>query len=250
MKNAIQLYSIKETCENNLNFALKTMSELGYEAVEFASFFNYTADQINEMLKRYNLKVAGAHIDEKQIFEDIDATISYQKAIGNKRIICPWSDLNSKEDVINFVEKIKAVAPKYNENGLKLYYHNHSHEFKMDNGQYLLDMLYELTTPDELWFELDLYWVFRGGANPIYYLKKYKNRMDIFHAKDGTSSKGTPVGDGVLPYDEILNKARKYEMKYVVAECESATTQDSELYDAKISANYLIKNAKKAKENN
>lgn len=246
MKKAIQLYSIRKACEENLSVALKAMAEQGYAAVEFANFYNYTADQINEMLKRYGLEIVGSHIDQNDIFDNLNSTIAYQKAIGNKRIVCPWSDLKTKEDVVAFAEKVKIAAPKYKEAGMQLYYHNHSHEFKKDGEKYLIDILHDLTTADELWFELDMYWVFCGGADPLYYLEKYKDRMDVFHAKDGTSSISAPVGDGVLPYDEILNTARKLNMQYAIVECESENNQKSELYDTKISANFLEKNEKKS----
>ena len=56
MDYSIQLYSLRDTTQNSMDAALKAVSELGYTAVEFAGFFGHTADEINEMLKKYNLK--------------------------------------------------------------------------------------------------------------------------------------------------------------------------------------------------
>ena len=62
MKIGVQLYSIKNISETEgLAAALKKAHELGYNCVEFAGYFGMTADEINALLKKYNLEVAGIH---------------------------------------------------------------------------------------------------------------------------------------------------------------------------------------------
>ncbi|MBR6768232.1 MAG: hypothetical protein IKM34_01945 [Clostridia bacterium] len=43
---SIQLYSLRDTTPKDLNGTLEKVSALGYKAVEFAGFFNHTADEI------------------------------------------------------------------------------------------------------------------------------------------------------------------------------------------------------------
>ena len=57
----IQLYSVRDISAKSLEDALKGVSDLGYKYVEFAGFFGHTAEQVNEMLKKYDLTVVGAH---------------------------------------------------------------------------------------------------------------------------------------------------------------------------------------------
>ena len=62
MLKAVQLYSVyKNIEEEGLEKVLSAISKTGYDGVEFAGFYNYSPDQIQEFLKKYNLKIVGIH---------------------------------------------------------------------------------------------------------------------------------------------------------------------------------------------
>ncbi len=239
MKTAVQLYSIRLLCENDLKLGLKNASEQGYQGVEFAGFFNHTAKEVKSWLNEYHLEAMGAHVAPELIFDNTDEVISYHKEIGNNRIICPWYDLKTRADVEEFVAKAKIASKKLKENGMQLYYHNHAHEFTMDNGEYLLNIMADLTTKDELMFELDVYWVFMGNENPCEYIKKYADRLDIFHAKDGDKDKGTAAGKGDVPLKAIFNLANELGVEWAVVESEAEGSADEQLDDIKTSIEYI-----------
>lgn len=241
MKKSVQLYSIKLLCEENLELGLKTVSELGYDGVEFAGFFGNSPETITEWLTKYNLEVQGAHIAPELIFDSPEYTIAYHKAIGNKRIICPWYDMDKTADVMELVAKIKKVAPLYKEAGMKLYYHNHAHEFKKDEDEYFIDILAQNTTADELSLEFDVYWIYRGGENPVDYLTKYADRIDIFHAKDGTMDSDAPVGMGALDFKAIFETAKKLDLEWAVVESESKENAQVQVDDIKTCIDYVKK---------
>ena len=52
--------------------------------------------------------------------------------------------------------------------GLQFFYHNHNFEFenKQADGTPFYDMLLAETDASLVKFELDLYWIIRGGAEP------------------------------------------------------------------------------------
>lgn len=239
MKKAVQLYSIRLLCEKDMEAGLKKASEFGYQGVEFAGFFDHSADQVKSWLQQYNLEAMGAHVGEDLIFDKTDETIAFHKVIGNTRIICPWADLKTREDVIAFTDKIKAVAAKFKANGMQLYYHNHAHEFEKDNGEYLIDIMADATSKDELMFELDVYWVKRGGECPSGYMKKYADRMDIFHVKDGTETEGTPAGKGNVPLVEVFETAKEIGIKWAVIESEAESSAEIQVEDIKTCIDYV-----------
>ena len=41
---------------------VKAVSEMGYDGVEFAGYYNYSAEELKKILEDLNLKVAGTHI--------------------------------------------------------------------------------------------------------------------------------------------------------------------------------------------
>ena len=64
MKNfkiGLQLYSIRDEVEKDMESSLKAISEMGYDCVEFAGFFGKTAEEINKMLDKYGLEAVSTH---------------------------------------------------------------------------------------------------------------------------------------------------------------------------------------------
>lgn len=227
MKKGVQLYSIRAVTAGGMDAALKAVSDIGYEGVEFAGFCGMTAEETSSLLQKYNLEVLGAHVAEELIFDKTEETIAYHKAIGNDRIILPWSNLKTRADVLALAEKLTNVMPKFEAAGQRLYYHNHNHEFVKDGGEYLLDIL--AAEVPELWLELDLYWVYRGGESPAEYVEKYKNRLDLFHAKDGIGERSTPLGEGEASVKAVIDLAKTLNVEWIVAETEISEVADEQL---------------------
>src|SRR5437660_1775414 len=67
--------------------------------------------------------------------------------------------------------------------GLHFAYHNHDHELAAPaaGGPLPLDVLFEHTDPALVTFEMDLYWMVHGGADPLAYFKKYPGRISLVH---------------------------------------------------------------------
>ena len=95
----IQLYSIRDSMEKDFEGILKAVSELGYTSVEFAGFFGRSANEVNELLEMYNLKLSGIHSSFDDLVNNYEEIVAFHKAIGNKNYIIPWYDLNSQEKI-------------------------------------------------------------------------------------------------------------------------------------------------------
>lgn len=54
----------------------------------------------------------GAHIPIEEICDDTDNMIAFHKAIGNHRIICPWSEIKTAADTKEVARKLSAALPK------------------------------------------------------------------------------------------------------------------------------------------
>ena len=94
---------------------------------------------------------------------------------------------NFKRAAANF----NGWAEKIHSGGLRLAYHNHDYEFRLYDGQPAYDTL--INEPEPVVFEMDIFWVKRGGQDPVAYLKKYPQRFRLMHLKDMRA--GTPLGD-------------------------------------------------------
>lgn len=224
MKYGVQMYAIRTLCRNDLEAGIKAAAEIGYDGLEFAGFFGHSAEEVSGWLKRYGAEAMGAHVALEEICGDTDDMIAFHKAIGNHRIICPWSDVKTAADVREVAAKLSKALPKIKAAGMELYYHNHAHEFEKDEDKYLIDILAEELP--ELKLEFDVYWVYRGGEDPIAYFEKYGDRVEIFHAKDGTMTEGTLAGEGNVDLKTVCTYTKEHGFAWAVVESEA--TEDLE----------------------
>lgn len=238
MKLGVQLYSIRSLCQNDLEKGLRIVSEIGYDGVEFAGFFGHSAEEVAGWLKKYRLEVAGAHVSEQEIFSSAAETIAYHKAIGNRRIICPYADLHTADDVRALAAKFRSVADLYRAADMQLCYHNHAHEFASDEGKHLLDLLAEELP--ELQMELDVYWVYRGGEDPNCYLERYADRnAGIFHAKNGTAQGGTLAAEGDVNLPAVAECAKRLGLEWAIVESEASEDAAEQVDSIAQDASYI-----------
>lgn len=229
MKKGVQLYAIRALAQKDLEGALKVVSSIGYEGVEFAGFFEHDAKTVKGWLEKYNLVASSAHVGENLIFDTPEETIAYHKEIGNKKIICPGTNMKTREDALAFAEKCKKVAPLYKAAGMTLGYHNHAHEFEKDSGECLIDILANALPKEILELEFDVFWVYRGKENPVSYLNKYSDRISLFHAKDGNMEEGTTLGGGEVDLKGVFAFAKEHKLTWAVVESEASEVEDEQI---------------------
>lgn len=217
----IQMYSLRDITGTDLEGALRTVSELGYKYVEFAGFFGHSAEEIASWLKTYNLTVSGTHSGAAELAPDVIAkTIAFHKVIGNKNFIIPGHDTGTKEKLDGLIDIINYAQPILAENGIRLGYHNHSHEFiRTSYDQYIEEEIYNRTKVD---FELDTFWAYNAGLDPVDLMDKMKDRLlfihlkDGFPAKDGQKAIGKSIGSGSAPVVAVREKALQLGLTMVV----------------------------------
>ena len=235
-KYGLQLYSVRDTMELDFEGTLKKVAEMGYSYVEFAGFFGYTAEQVKKMLDKHGLEISGTHTGWNELKkENLEKTVEYHKAICNPRIIVPAADLSTLEKIDEVVETLNYAQPLLAAEGITLGFHNHSIEFKlMPWGS---TQLAELERRTNIEFEIDTYWAWNAGADPVMTIDRLKDRMSVIHIKDGfAGGKGTPLGEGETPVAEVRRKAAELGLLIVV---ESETLTPTGLDEAQRCINYL-----------
>ncbi len=216
---ALQLWSVKDSMEKDVEQTLKAVSGLGFKGVEFAGFFDVPAEEMRKLLDKYSLKAAGSHTDINLIVNEPHSIIEYNKIIGNNNIVCPHYPLKDEKSLDELCEKLEEVSGIYRQSGMKLYYHNHNHEFFKIGGKYALDLLFERL--DFLKPQIDTYWVFNAGVDIGEFCLKYKGRCDLIHLKDGTKTESFPVGEGEVDIPAVLDVSRSLGAEWVIMEDET-----------------------------
>lgn len=190
MKNfkvGLQLYSVREDMEKDMEATLKKVKEIGYDYVEFAGYFGHTAEQVREWLDKYGLTCVSVHQGYEVFLENEQAEIDYLKTIGAKFCAVPWMGVDKHKGSENFEQTVadfKKVGTALKNAGIQMLYHNHDFEFGRYEDKFLLDWLYESLPADLLQTEVDTCWVRYAGYDPAEYLCKYTGRSPVVHLKD------------------------------------------------------------------
>ena len=232
----IQLYSVRDAMAIDMAGTMQKVADLGYKYVEFAGFFGHTAEEVKEMLDKTGLICSGTHSPWTDLRPSkIAETIAYHKAIGNPDYIVPGADLSTLEKIEEFCAVMNYAQPILAAEGIKLGYHNHSHEFKvMPWGSTIHG---ELERRTNVHFEIDTFWAFNAGIDPIQTLARLKDRIHVIHLKDGfVGGKGIPLGHGEAPVKRVVEYAAANNLTMVV---ESETLTPSGLDEATACIEYL-----------
>lgn len=230
-KFGVQLYSVREEIKTKgFPAMLKVIKEAGYDCVEFAGFYDYSPEEVAELLKENGLTGISAHIG----IDAIEAQLPYIDKIGIKCVYIPWRTYEELcgDKMTEFIEKIKHVKKLLDQRGIVFGYHNHAHEFS--NGG---DKVYELISAvDGFTSELDIFWAVAEGKSPVELMKKYGKALSAVHIKDmdkrtKTEAREYPnaiVGEGKCDCENVVKLAKQMGIDLFVLEVEGFPCDVSE----------------------
>ena len=235
MDYGLQLYSVRDVTGTDLEGTLKKVAEIGYRYVEFAGFFGHSAEQVKAMLDNYGLIVSGTHSGFDDLDKDFAGTVKYHHAIGNTNYIVPGAPWGTTAELNETIEKMNKYKPMLAAEGIRLAYHNHDGEFKPNlDGQIDHEEMERRTDID---FQIDTFWAFVAGRDPIEVITRLKDRVHVIHLKDGLrNGQGFALGEGEAPVVAVREKAIELGMHMVV---ESETLQPDGISEATRCFNYL-----------
>lgn len=215
MEYGLQLYSVRDFTKDDLAATLKKVAQIGYKYVEFAGFFGHSAQEVKAMLDDNGLIVSGTHSGLQDLVDDFAGTVRYHHAIGNTNYIVPGAAWGTAAELDDTIAKLNKFKPMLAAEGITLAYHNHDGEFKPNqDGQIAHE---EMEKRSDIDFEIDTYWAYVAGRDPVEVISRLKDRVHVIHLKDGTQDKvGYPLGDGTAPVAVVRAKAMELGMTMVV----------------------------------
>lgn len=216
MEYGLQLFSVRDVTERDMEGALRQVAEMGYRSVEFAGFFGHSAQEIKGWLDKYGLTASGTHTGMSELTGDkLQETIAYHQAIGCRNLIVPYESFATKGDIDVFIQRVQQVEPQLNAAGITLHYHNHDHEFKPNQDGLIPEE--ELLARTNLLLEVDTYWVYAAGKDPVAFLQEHKDRIRVIHLKDGKGGDAcASLGQGIAPVAQVRQAAIQLGLEMVV----------------------------------
>ncbi len=208
----LQLYTVRTEMAKDVDATLARVREIGYTEVEFAGYFNKPPKELRASLDRIGLTAPAAHVelgpDWKKVLDDA-------LVMGHRYVVAPWVAAERRRTLSDW----KRVAQEFNKAGdqaraagLRFLYHNHDFEFVPLEGKLPYDVLLAETDKNLVGLEMDLYWITKGGQDPLAYFNKYPGRFSCVHVKDmdRTPQQGmVDVGAGKIDFKAIFARSKQ-----------------------------------------
>ena len=210
----LQLYTVRSLMARDFDGTLARVAGIGYREVEFAGYFGHTPAQVRAALARYGLTSPSTHIALPADDEAWKRTLGEANTIGHDWVTIAWLDAplrSAPADWARIADRFNHLGALARQAGLRFAYHNHDFEFERAGRGFRFDTLLMRTDPALVDFEMDVYWVTKGGADPMWYLRHHAGRFPMLHLKDATAAperRMVDVGAGSIDWVALLTQAR------------------------------------------
>ena len=231
---AAQLYCFRAFLQSERGIAdtFRRLRAAGYETVQLTAALpaDLTSGNLLKLLADSGLKAVSSHESGAAIVNETSRIVEKMQELGIHHLAYPAPHVSPTGvgEVIDLAEKLNTAAEEFKRNGITLAYHNHAIEFHRFEGELMLDLIYKHAPA--LQGEIDTHWIQRGGGNPVSWIRRLANRMDVIHLKDyGVDTSDItkiwsnapvmkPIGDGSLEWDKIIPAAESCGVKLFVVE--------------------------------
>lgn len=246
MKIGLQLWTIRDVINSDLPGTLAALSKFGYNSLEpygfDGSFYKYSAKEFRKMCNDLGMDITSTHTGI-----NVANAVEYAEKgaeAGLEYLILP--SFSGRPD--KTLDDYKVVAQEMNQigeitkkSGIKFAYHNHNHEFKPIDGKLPYDILLAETDPALVSFEMDIFWVVKGGQDPVQYFKNHPGRFQTWHIKDmGNDGDSCIIGNGKINFKDLLKHSKKAGLKRFFVEQEQYA-EGTPIYCAEQSCKYIQK---------
>lgn len=204
---------------------LKRTAEFGYTEIETGRYLGESAASFLRYCNEIGLKPIAGGIgftdDRAKLDENLDRLIELQ--LNYAVTYWPWQGGGPfmLEDCKKSVEILNIMGEAAHRKGLVFCWHNHAVEFAPMEEGLPFDYLMAHTDKKLVQCELDIYWVAKGGADPLKVLRKYKGRIPILHVKDmapGPEMDFECPGSGIIDFTSIFREAARQDIRHYFVE--------------------------------
>ncbi|HYL13624.1 MAG TPA: sugar phosphate isomerase/epimerase [Terriglobales bacterium] len=221
-KIGVQLYSVRDEMKRDFEGTLAKVSEIGYREVEFAGFFNHTPQEVRAILDRHGLAAPSSHVDYQLLSTDWPKTLEAAHVVGQAFVVCPSVDEQLRRQPDGWkqaAETFNRAGEASQKAGIQFAYHNHDFEFKAEKGKLPYDILLAETDPKLVKMEMDLFWITKGGQEPVTYFNRYPGRFPLVHVKDmKKDGEMTEVGSGAIDFKRIFAQSDRAGIQHYFVE--------------------------------
>ncbi|MDF2671701.1 MAG: xylose isomerase [Paenibacillus sp.] len=209
-KFAAQLYTLRNELEKDFPGVLRELKRMGWAGVQISGLRGYSAQEIAAVLQETGLGTAGIHVSLDRLCNELNEVLEEARLFNTRDVVCPFlpQELRNVEGYTAIRAELNRIAADITQQGFRLSYHNHAFELEEKADEVTaLQYLLEPTGDNAILAEIDVYWVKKGGYDPLSFIQPYSGRMPIIHLKDMTADERqtyAEIGTGLIDFAPIL----------------------------------------------
>jgi sugar phosphate isomerase/epimerase len=232
---SIQLYSLRSLLEKDVPGTLSALADIGYQRVELAGLYGYSATQFKAELDKVHITANSSHVG---LDGNVNQVIADAKVLGNLKVVHPYANYGTIAEWQSFTAKLETAGKAIRAAGLHAGYHNHDHEFRAIGGTRPYDVITRGTTDANVHLEIDLYWAVTGGQDPVDVVFSNYGRVWQYHVKDRKPDGSmTDPGTGTIDFPAIFRHTWHEGIQDYIVEHDQPTDP---LHTAKVGYDYLF----------
>ena len=233
---SIQLYTVRDILSADPAGTLQTLADIGYRRVEAAGTAGLTAAAFRALLDAKGIRATSGHFGIPQPFDAAAwaATLATARTLGCRYVVHPFFGVDANGPIRDaavwraFARDLNKAGAMAREAGFRFGYHNHHFEFfplADGSGRRGWDVLTSVADRRLVHLELDLYWSWRGTADPVDVIRANRGRVLQFHCKDMNINSGfTDLGTGLIDFRRIFAQSDVAGIREYIVERDDAGT--------------------------
>ncbi len=204
---------------------LKQTVDFGFTEIEMGKYLGDSAAGFLAYCKEIGIKPIAGGISFADKEDELKKKLDGLAELNLKYAVNYWPWLTGGpfklEDCKKSVELLNNLGEACKKRGLSLCWHNHDKEFIAMEQELPFDYLMAHTDKNLVKCEMDIYWVAKGGADPLAMLQKYAGRIPILHVKDmapGDAKDFECPGSGIIDFPSIFREANAQGIQHFMVE--------------------------------
>ncbi|HEU4347079.1 MAG TPA: sugar phosphate isomerase/epimerase [Actinoplanes sp.] len=233
---SIQLYTVRDILAADPAGTIATLADIGYTRVEVAGTAGLTPAAFRALLDANGIRATSGHFGIPQPFDAAAwrATLATARTLGCRYVVHPFFGVTASGPIRDaavwraFAQDLNRAGAIAREAGFQFGYHNHHFEFlpvSDGSGLRAWDILTATADRRLVHLELDLYWSWRGTADPVDVIRANPGRVLQFHCKDMNIDSGfADLGTGLIDFRRIFAQSNVAGVREYIVERDDAGT--------------------------
>ncbi len=183
----LQLYSVRAQLEKDVPGTLTEVRNWGVKFVELAGTYGLQPKVFKQHLDAAGLDPVSGHFSYDEWSKDPEGVLNQAKDLGLVYVGCAWiphKDPFDEATCRKAIEVFNRAGDLAARRNMHFFYHTHGYEFQPWGKATLFDLLVQQTNPENVKFEMDIFWIAHAGRDPVQMLGEYPGRWELMHLKD------------------------------------------------------------------